>query len=54
MSAIGVSNRQEAEQFLYGLSPGRIVELLLNAMDDETLVRVVNRTIEQLAEHKEQ
>jgi hypothetical protein len=35
ISTIGVSNRQEAEQFLYGLSPGHIVELLLNAMDDE-------------------
>jgi hypothetical protein len=35
MSTIGVSNRQEAQEFLYGLSSGHIVELLLNAMDDE-------------------
>jgi hypothetical protein len=55
MSGIRVSNRQEAEDFLYGLSPGRVLRLLLNALDDETLVQVVNRMIEQLDEgQKEQ
>jgi hypothetical protein len=50
MNGARVSNRQEAEDFLYGLSPGRVLRLLLNALDDETLVRVVNRMIEQLDE----
>ncbi len=55
MSGARVSNRQEAEDFLYGLSPWRVLGLLLNALDDETLVRVVNRMIEQLDEgQKEQ
>jgi hypothetical protein len=50
MSGTRISNRQEAEDFLYGLSPGRVLRLLLNALDDETLVRVVNHMIEQLEE----
>jgi hypothetical protein len=55
MSGTRVSNRQEAEDFLYGLSPRRVLGLLLNALDDETLVRIVNRMIEQLDEgQKEQ
>jgi hypothetical protein len=55
MSGTRVSNRREAEEFLYGLSPGHVLRLLLDALDDETLVRVVNHMIEQLDEgQKEQ
>jgi hypothetical protein len=50
MSGTRVSNRQEVEDFLYVLSPGRVLGLLLKAIDDETLVRVVNRMAEQLDE----
>ena len=55
MSGTHVSNRQEVEDFLYVLSPGRVLGLLLKAIDDETLVQVVNRMIEQLGKgQKEQ
>jgi hypothetical protein len=55
MSGTRVSNRQEVEDFLYVLSPGRVLGLLLKAIDDETLVQVVNRMAEQLGKgQKEQ
>jgi uncharacterized protein YheU (UPF0270 family) len=54
MSGTRVSNRQEVEDFLYVLSPGRVLGLLLKAIDDETLVQVVNRMIEQLGKGKKE